>query len=39
MVPKTPFTNFGEFSLPKDLASSTASLMAALTGTLLFNKI
>src|SRR5579885_3338447 len=39
IVPRTPFTNRLEFSLPKTLASSTASLMAAFAGTVLLNRI
>src|SRR6266700_2059688 len=39
IVPRTPLTKRLEVSLPKDLASSTASLIAALAGTVLLNRI
>ncbi len=39
MVPRTPFTNFAEFSLPNCFASSTASFIAAFTGVPLSSSI
>src|SRR5215469_5656125 len=39
IVPRTPLMKRLEVSLPKVLASSTASLIAALAGTLLLNRI
>src|SRR5581483_9350442 len=39
IVPRTPLIKRLEVSLPKVLASSTASLIAALAGTVLLNRI